>query len=212
MEMFATAIAKKISKKVIALAIIRHDCPSPLQLSIQTNALSIQDSSASVQVDQKEISIVGMQNGGNPQAKAIFYHSQRLQDDLQTLGAKIKLHEDRIKLLKSQSNKLDETILESQVVLGKYHSSSGLKTENEDHFSLQSEKETAGQILQHEKSATGVFCKLKTRHGSQASHLQPTKDFLGIVASPGNVVDKNLGRLFSEYLGMDKMLAIVCKT
>ncbi|KAJ0038737.1 hypothetical protein Pint_22664 [Pistacia integerrima] len=78
------------------------------------NALSIQDSSASVQVDQKEISVVGMQNGGNPQAEAIFYHSQRLQDDLQTLGLKIKLHEDHIKLLKSQSNKLDDSILESQ--------------------------------------------------------------------------------------------------
>ncbi|KAJ0038736.1 hypothetical protein Pint_22663 [Pistacia integerrima] len=25
-------------------------------------------------------------------------------------------------------------------------------------------------------------------------------------------MDKNLGRLFSEYLGMDKMFAIVCKT
>ncbi|KAJ0037978.1 hypothetical protein Pint_22733 [Pistacia integerrima] len=55
-----------------------------------------------------------MQKGGNPQAEAIFYHSQRLQDDLQMLGLKIKLHEDHIKLLKSQSNKLDDSILESQ--------------------------------------------------------------------------------------------------
>ncbi|KAJ0038317.1 hypothetical protein Pint_22581 [Pistacia integerrima] len=98
------------------------------------------------------------------------------------------------------------------VILGKYYSSSGPKTENEDHFNLQSEEETTGQILQHEKSAAGVFCKLKTRHGSQASHLQPTKDVLGIVASLGKVVDENLSRLFSKYLGMDTMFAIVCKT
>ncbi|XP_031247508.1 protein DEFECTIVE IN MERISTEM SILENCING 3-like [Pistacia vera] len=63
------------------------------------------------------------------------------------LGLKIKLHEDHIKLLKSQSNKLDDSVLESQVILGKYHSSSGPKTENEDHFNLQSEEETTGQIL-----------------------------------------------------------------
>lgn len=81
------------------------------------------------------------------------------------------------------------------VILGKYHSSSGPKTENENHFSLQSEEETTGQILQHEKSAAGVFCKLKTRHGSQASHLQSTKDVLGIVASLGIVEDENLSRL-----------------
>ncbi|XP_044505582.1 protein DEFECTIVE IN MERISTEM SILENCING 3-like isoform X2 [Mangifera indica] len=185
---------------------------SKQQLTIQTNALPIQDSSASVQVDQKETSVVGMQNGGNPQAEAFIYHSKRLQDDLQTLGLKIKLHEDHIKLLKSQGNKLDDSILESQVILGKYHSSSGPKTENENHFSLQSEEETTGQILQHEKSAAGVFCKLKTRHGSQASHLQSTKDVLGIVASLGIVEDENLSRIFSEYLGLDNMLAIVCKT
>ncbi|KAJ0103639.1 hypothetical protein Patl1_05162 [Pistacia atlantica] len=53
--------------------------PSKQQLSIQTNALSIQDSSASVQVDQKETSVVGMQNGGNPEAEAIFYNSQNDQ-------------------------------------------------------------------------------------------------------------------------------------
>lgn len=50
--------------------------PSLLQLTIQTNALPIQDSSASVQVDQKETSVVGMQNGGNPQAEAFIYHSK----------------------------------------------------------------------------------------------------------------------------------------
>ena len=81
------------------------------------------------------------------------------------------------------------------VILGKYHSSSAPKTENEDNSNLQSEEETTEQILQHEKSAAGVFCQLKTRHGTHASHLALTKDVLGIVASLGNVEDENLSRL-----------------
>ncbi|KAK9266829.1 hypothetical protein L1049_001653 [Liquidambar formosana] len=55
------------------------------------------------------------------------------------------------------------------------------------------------------------FVPTKTRHGSQASHLSLTKDVLGIVATLGKVDDDNLGRLLSEYLGIDTMLAIVCK-
>ncbi|XVF53393.1 hypothetical protein PTKIN_Ptkin05aG0095800 [Pterospermum kingtungense] len=38
------------------------------------------------------------------------------------------------------------------------------------------------------------------------------KDVLGTVALVGKVDDENLSRLFSEYLGVQTMLAIVCKT
>ena len=87
------------------------------------------------------------------------------------------------------------------VILGKYHSSSGPKTE--------SEEETTGQILQHEKSTAGLFCRLKTRHGSQASHLQLTKDVLGIVASLGKVVDENLNRLIDNVFYLFLHLSLV---
>lgn len=77
------------------------------------------------------------------------------------------------------------------VNLGKYHSA---KVDNEDHSNHQNEEETTGQILQHEKSAAGVLCQLKTRHCTQASHLTFTKDVLGIVASLGQLEDENLSR------------------
>ncbi|KAH9673602.1 protein DEFECTIVE IN MERISTEM SILENCING 3 [Citrus sinensis] len=205
-------------------------------LSAQTNAVLVDDSSASMQVDQTENSVVardGMQNGGT---ELVIYNSKRLQDDLQMIGLKIKQHEDHIKLLKSQSLKLGDSILDLQVCpfyyklphncwvknlgilarncfhpvnLGKYHSA---KVDNEDHSNHQNEEETTGQILQHEKSAAGVLCQLKTRHCTQASHLTFTKDVLGIVASLGQLEDENLSSLLSEYLGVDTMLAIVCKT
>ncbi|TXG48663.1 hypothetical protein EZV62_024538 [Acer yangbiense] len=207
------------------------------QLSIQTNPLSIQDSSVLMQVDQNDTSIVavdGMQNGGASQSDPIVYYSKRLQDELHALGQKIKQHEDNLKLLNTQRNKLDDSILDLQVTLGKYHSSSVSKIEN-DRANLQSEEETTEQILLHEKSAAGVLCQLKSRHGAQVSHLTLTKDVLGIVASLGKVGDENLSsegwgkynnlngslrrfpsylecRLFSEYLGVDTMLAVVCKT
>ncbi|GAV66192.1 hypothetical protein CFOL_v3_09702 [Cephalotus follicularis] len=185
------------------------------QLSIQTNALSIQDSSSAMQVDQKESPKVlneEMQNGGLHHAESLIYSSKRLQDDLQLLGVKIKQHEDNIKFLKTRRNKLDDCILDMQVILGKYLSSSAPTIETVDDSHGQSEEETSQQILRHEKSAAGILYQLQTRHGSQASQSPLIKDVLGVVATLGKVDDENLSRLFSEYLGVKTMLGIVCKT
>lgn len=80
------------------------------------------------------------------------------------------------------------------VTLGKHHGSSTPKIEIENHSQLQTEDQTTELILQHEKSAAGILCQLKARHGPQASHLQLTKDVLGIVATLGKVEDDNLSR------------------
>ncbi|KAK9291388.1 hypothetical protein L1049_019335 [Liquidambar formosana] len=184
------------------------------QLTIHPKALSIQDPSGLMHVDQNDSPVIArddMQNGGFAKAESIVCNSKKLQDDLQMLGLKIQQHENNIKFLKNQKNNLDDCILDMQVILGKYHSSSVPMTENEDPSHIQSEEETIEQILRHEKSAAAILCQLKTRHGSQASHLSLTKDVLGIVATLGKVDDDNLGRLLSEYLGIDTMLAIVCK-
>ncbi|XWS37990.1 hypothetical protein CRYUN_Cryun19dG0092100 [Craigia yunnanensis] len=189
--------------------------PSNHQFSSQPMAVAVVDSSTPMQVDQNEASFVArdeIQNEGLSQAKSIIQSSEKLKDDLRMLGMKIKQHEDSIKLLKTQKNRLDDSILDMQVMLGKYHSSSAPKTENKDHSHLQSEEETTEQILQHEKSAAGILCQLKTHHDTQDSHLILTKDVLGAVATLGKVDDENLSRLFSEYLGVQTMLAIVCKT
>lgn len=87
------------------------------------------------------------------------------------------------------------------VILGKYHTSTASKIENEDHSHCKSEEETTKKILQREKSAAGILWQLKTRHGTQAAHLTLTKDVLGIVAMLGKVEDDNLSRSkFSYFL------------
>ncbi|KAJ4726666.1 Defective in meristem silencing 3 [Melia azedarach] len=185
---------------------------SKQQLQAQTNVVSMEDSSASMQVDQNETLVHardGMQNGGT---ELVIYNSKRLQDDLHTIGLKIKQHEDNIRLLKTHRYKLDDSILDLQVILGKYHSSSAPEVDNEDHSNHHSEEETTERILQHENTAAAVLSQMKMHYGTQASLLQVTQDVLGIVASLGKVEDENLSRLLSEYLGMDTMLAIVCKT
>ncbi|XP_028099281.1 protein DEFECTIVE IN MERISTEM SILENCING 3-like [Camellia sinensis] len=84
--------------------------------------------------------------------------------------------------------------------------------EDGDHTGVDSEEQPLEHIIGHEKSATGILCLLKTCHGNEASNLLLTKDVLGIVATLGKVDDDNLSRLLSEYLGIETMLAVVCKT
>ncbi|RXI08283.1 hypothetical protein DVH24_022427 [Malus domestica] len=166
------------------------------QVPGQPTPLSVQDPAALMQVDKKETSVVvqdEVKTGGFSQAESIIYYTKKLQDDLQMMGMKIKQHEDNIKLLKSQKHKLDDSILDLQ---GKYHTSTTPKIEDDGHSCRKSEEETTEKILQHEKSAAGILWQLKTRHGTQAALLSPIKDVVGIV----------------EYLGIETMLAIVCKT
>ncbi|XP_022972950.1 protein DEFECTIVE IN MERISTEM SILENCING 3-like isoform X1 [Cucurbita maxima] len=187
-----------------------------MQLAIRIPTSPAQDSTQYMQVDQSDSSCVvrnDMQNGGFAHAEYIFNFSKKLQEDLQTFGMKIKQHEDNIKFLKTQKSKLDESILDLQVILGKYHHSSGTPVaENEIHSHPQSDEETMQQIMQQEKSAAGIICKLSAHHSIQAYNIMLTKDVLGIVARLGKVDDDNLSRLLSEYLGMETMLAIVCRT
>ncbi|XP_020527827.1 protein DEFECTIVE IN MERISTEM SILENCING 3 isoform X2 [Amborella trichopoda] len=70
------------------------------------------------------------------------------------------------------------------------------------------EANTYEQIQRQEK-AVGVLSKLKYMGAFPNS---VTADVLGIVATLGNLCNDNLSRLFAEYLGIETMLAIVCKT
>ncbi|KAL3846181.1 hypothetical protein ACJIZ3_003584 [Penstemon smallii] len=133
-------------------------------------------------------------------------HSKKLEDDIKELGQKIKHHEDNIKYLKTLKNKLDDSILDMQVSLGKHHASSTLST-NED-----TEEDTIQHILRYEKSAAALLCRTKSKPETQLSDNPFTKDVLGIVATLGKVDDDNLSRLLSKYLGIETMLALVCKT
>uniref|UniRef100_A0A0A0L6R1 Protein DEFECTIVE IN MERISTEM SILENCING 3 n=2 Tax=Cucumis sativus TaxID=3659 RepID=A0A0A0L6R1_CUCSA len=144
----------------------------------------------------------------------ISLHSKKLQDDLQTMGMKIQLHEDNIRFLKTLKDKLVDSIIDLQVTLGKYHASNTPKIENKDGSDTQSEDEPSYQkgILQQENTAASILCHSKTNPKMLASDPTLSDDVLGVVAELGHVKDNNLSSLLSEYLGTKTMLAIVCKT
>ncbi|KAL8463540.1 hypothetical protein ACS0TY_034265 [Phlomoides rotata] len=134
----------------------------------------------------------GMQNGMDQQAESIANKSKKLQDDLQELGHKIKHHEDNVNFLKSQKNKLDTSILDFQVAIGKHHTASSSKEENDDSAHLESKEKTIQHILKYQKSAAALLCKMTSE--AQASDHFLIKDVVGIVATLGKVDDANLSR------------------
>ncbi|KAL9252543.1 DEFECTIVE IN MERISTEM SILENCING 3-like protein [Drosera capensis] len=171
------------------------------------------DPQAFIYPNPSEPSINQVSNGASPfAAESVMLNSKKLQDELEKIGSQIKQHEDNLKSLKAQRNQLDDSILDLQVSLGKYISSSAPKVEDEDASRARSEEETLEQIMKHDKTAAGIFYQLKTRHGSLVSNMALMQDVLGVVAMLGKVDDDNLSRLFAEYLGMETMLAIVCKS
>ncbi|KAL6541501.1 hypothetical protein OROGR_010987 [Orobanche gracilis] len=154
-----------------------------------------------------------MQNGlhGQP-PEAVVNRSQKIQNSLQELGEKIKHHEDNVKYLKKLRNKLEDSILDMQVAIGKYHTSSASKGESEDAASMESEEEILPHILKYENSAAAILIKMRCNFEAQVSDHSLTKDVLGVVARLGKVDDATVSRLLSEYLGLETMLAVVCKT
>ncbi|KAI4337974.1 hypothetical protein L6164_016333 [Bauhinia variegata] len=186
------------------------------QLPVQPRPLGIQQPTTLVTVDLNETSEDSkdnVQTAGFLEAEAIILNSKKLQDDLHMLGMKIKRHEDNLNLLKTQRNKLEESVFNLEVQIGKYHHTSNKpKIENGDNAHLTSEEDINEQIMRHERSAAGIFCQLQTRHAAQASNLTLIKDVVGVVATLGRVEDNKLSMLFSEYLGVETMLGLVCKT
>uniref|UniRef100_A0A1J3GJ32 Protein DEFECTIVE IN MERISTEM SILENCING 3 n=1 Tax=Noccaea caerulescens TaxID=107243 RepID=A0A1J3GJ32_NOCCA len=176
---------------------------------------SFQDSSTMMIVDSKESSSPVFkeetQNGGGlSHAEFALFNSKKLQSDLEVMGTKLKHHEDNLKFLKAQKNKLDESIVDLQVRMSKLHPSDTPRSENYD-ANLQGE-DINEQILRHKNSAAGVFGLLQSRHGTQASQLTLTKGVVGVVAKLGKVNDENLSQVLSDYLGTRSMLALVCKS
>ncbi|PIM99812.1 hypothetical protein CDL12_27686 [Handroanthus impetiginosus] len=140
-------------------------------------------------------------------------HSKKLQDDLHELGVKVKNHEDNVKYLKTLKNKFEESIVDMQAALGKYDKASFSKTVNKDPTHAMSEEETIEHILnKHEKSAAALLWGMKKHAEALSSDHSLTMDVVGIVATLGKVDDDNLSRLLSGYLGLETMLAVVCKT
>ncbi|KAG8381135.1 hypothetical protein BUALT_Bualt06G0090900 [Buddleja alternifolia] len=174
------------------------------ELPINSRALVVSNLSAHNYVGQNSpFSREDMQNGMHSQhAESTVNRSKKLQDDMQELGKKIKHHEDNLKYLKSLKNKLEESILDLRVSIGKYHTSSS--RENEDPTNVESEEETIQKILNCEKSAASLICRMKSKLEAQISDHPLIKDVLGIVATLGKVDDANLSRISKRIFGLQK--------
>ncbi|CAE6075589.1 unnamed protein product [Arabidopsis arenosa] len=188
--------------------------PTGQQISFQTTPLNVQDPTRMMNLGQSSpVSRNETQNGGVgggiDQAEFAMFNSKRLQSDLEAMGNKLKQHEDNLKFLKSQKNKLDEAIVDLQVHMSKLHSSPTPRSQNCDN-NLQGE-DVNEQILRHENSAAGVLGLVETFHGAQASQLMLTKGVVGVVAKLGKVNDENLSQILANYLGTRSMLAVVCR-
>ncbi|KAJ7962594.1 protein DEFECTIVE IN MERISTEM SILENCING 3-like [Quillaja saponaria] len=133
-----------------------------------------------------------------------------LMDNTASLETKIKRHEDNLKFLNSQANHLDESILDLQVSLARYHSDVS-KADNV-YGAYHSEEETVAQILQKENSAASILCSAESHDFSQTTKSALTKDVVGVVATLAWVDNDNLSRTLSEFLGLETMLAIVSRT
>lgn len=166
------------------------------------------------EIDKCRVPKDEMQEGGLSHEDPTNLRSKKLQDDLQTLGTKLQLHEDNIRFLRTLKDKFVDSIIDLQVTLGKYHASSTPKIETQDGADTQSEDKPSDQkqILQQENSAASILCQLKTNPKMLASDPTLSDDVLGVVAELGKVDDSVLSSLLSEYLGTETMLAIVCKT
>ncbi|KAL9164374.1 hypothetical protein ABFS82_06G100800 [Erythranthe guttata] len=138
--------------------------------------------------------------------------AQKLQDDLYELGQKVKHHEANVKHLTTLKTRFEESFLSMQAALGKCDKSSISKEVNIDSIHAKSEEEIIERILKHENSAAAILCRMKSEAEALSIDHSLTKDVIGIVATLGKVEDDNLSRVLSEYLGIETMLGVVCKT
>ncbi|CAI9097431.1 OLC1v1033861C1 [Oldenlandia corymbosa var. corymbosa] len=150
-------------------------------------------------------------SGISPRLGSALYNSEKVEDEIRCVGLKIKQHEEKISFLKRQKQLIDEKVLNMRVALGKHHSTTRM-SDNEDPSYEHCDKETVEEIMKTENTAAALLCQLKIHHDSWASQLTWMKDVVGIVALLGRLEDDNLNSILSEYLGMETMLGIVCKT
>ncbi|KAL7583171.1 hypothetical protein Lser_V15G43643 [Lactuca serriola] len=162
---------------------------------------------------QNDSSSVATNGGGNSfgQAKSPVFTTkafQKLEDDIKLVGKNILYHEENIKYLNKVRGSFAHNIADMEVTLAKYQSSSDDMTKCNVLSRKRSLEETVESIMQHEKSAASVLCHL-TRN---VSKMSSARNVIGVLATLGHVDNINLSRLLSEYLGLDTMLAIVCKS
>lgn len=147
-----------------------------------------------------------------PLTLSIFeFNSKVMQDELQKLALKVNHHEENIRFLKSELNAVEDSCADLGIKIGNYYSSMAAIANNDTSVE-EAEQRTIQSILKQDETAAGIICQLKIRHYQHASKLPLMKDVLGVVATLGKINNDNLSRVLSEYLGLDNMLGVVCKT
>ncbi|CAN1793956.1 Protein DEFECTIVE IN MERISTEM SILENCING 3 [Linum perenne] len=124
--------------------------------------------------------------------------------EFEKLRKGIRKHEDNLKSLRAHANRLDETMRNLDDVMAKHRTSD----ESEERKEMTEEK------IRKEvrSSAAGIMLEFKTRYPEMALDLSVFRDTVGIVAALATVDSEDLSRMLSRYLGLDKMLGIVCRT
>ncbi|KAL8172122.1 hypothetical protein V2J09_023926 [Rumex salicifolius] len=183
-----------------------------MELSNFSKALVVHDLEGLKHAAPNESSPMAMNQVQHGYEDPLLLNSKKLQDELEWYGSKIKEHEDNLKFLKAQKNQLDDSIGDVQVRLGKFNSSSAIKLEGDESLYARNDKDTLLQIMKYDKSAAGILCQVQAHQDFQNSSSILTQDVVGVVATLGQVEDDMLSRLLSEHLGLDTMLAIVCKS
>nr|CAB3475627.1 unnamed protein product [Digitaria exilis] len=144
-------------------------------------------------------------------SQIVEFNCKEMEEKLKKLTLKVNHHDENIRFLKSEINAVEEACADLAIKLGNYHSSVAAVANN-DTSAQEDEQRTIKSILDQDNTAAAIICQMKVRYHERTSNMALMKDILGFVATLGKVNDDNLSRLLAEYLGMDNMLALVCKT
>ncbi|KAG6467123.1 hypothetical protein ZIOFF_075064 [Zingiber officinale] len=131
----------------------------------------------------------------------IMSHSQKLEEELQKLGLKIKHHEDNLKFLKAQIDGIDESILDLQVELGQYHSRA-LETENSIVSLEKSENRTVENILSKIEVWLRRLALLKPR----LANGETPPEFIGFAVNMTDLDRMHLAYITPNGLGLRETL------
>lgn len=134
--------------------------------------------------------------------RMLEFNIKVMEEELKKLGLKVNHHEENIRFLKSEISTVEQSIADLGIKLGK-----GAAIANNDASVQEAELRVIQSILNQDKTAASLVCKLR-----QYEQTPMMKDVLGVVATLGKVNNDNLSSLLSEYLGIDNMLGLVCKT
>ncbi|CAL9180289.1 unnamed protein product [Musa hybrid cultivar] len=140
--------------------------------------------------------------------KYISHHTQILDEKITEAGLKIGEHERKLKTLNDQKIQVEQDIHDLKVFIGPQYLS--------QIESLSSSREEILKRIERKGDTAAAICcclsKAIQKQETWKCFTNWTQDVVGLVALLGNVNTSKNSRMFSQFLGEDNMLAIVCKS